>query len=204
MKVALLMIVVLTPLRALAGAFIVYTDEQVFDNLWPGLPIETFEEANIANGDASPCSSPLSELSIDSCFQPGDIIPGLSLSDLPGPGAMAAFAPGWFGISSKMVAPNVGIDTLIVEFDQPVNIVGFRMHTWGANEPDTPMISIFDDDGVLIDGFRIDATLSGSFLGLESVDGIKRLEILSAVDSPEGIDDVRFGMLDVLIRDGFE
>ncbi len=196
----------LQAMTSVAGNITTYTDQAIFDGLYPGLPVEDFEEAMVAPNSAVGCSPPISSISNDACFAPGDIVPGLSIIDLPGPNAdgIAAFGVGWVGLPSKMVAPNLAIDRISLTFDPPVNAVGFFLHTWGANDPDTPDVSLFDESDVLIDTISANSSVAGDFLGVFSETLIKRIEVFSAVNSPEAVDEIRFGLILPILEDGFE
>jgi len=189
-----------------AGTPTIYTDESVFDGLWPGLDIETFEEATVGNGTAVPCNSPITSISSDDCFQPGEILQGLAISDLPGPtdGDIVVFGAGFSSLPSKMVAPNKANDRLNIAFEPAVFQVGFNLHTWGAGDPDTPTVRLYDESDSLIAEFDANSSISGDFLGIDSPQAIARIEVQSAALSPEAIDDLRFGPKDLSFLDGFE
>lgn len=189
-----------------AGDLITYTDEQLFNSKWPNLLTETFEEADVEPNAAVACSSPLSSTTMGDCFRRGDIIEGLTISDLPGPqdGGIAAFGVGWMGLPSKMVAPNIGNDRLNLEFVPPVNVVGLKLHTWGDDAPDTPTVRVYDPSDALIGQFLADSSVQGDFLGMETFTPIGRIEIESMAELPEVVDDIRFTIFDVLLKDGFE
>ena len=206
LTILLLHSLVFVSTSTVAGTVGVYTDEAVFNAAWPGLEVETFEEAMVANGQVLECSSPLSSSTNDACFQPGDIIDGVSIGDIPGPTneEMVVGGQGWQGLPSKMVAPNLGADRLNVVFNLPVRAVGFRLHTWGANAPDTPTVKVYGAADALIDTLVAQSSVAGNFLGIDNVTPITRIEVQSTVFAPEIIDDIRFQPFGLIFRHGFE
>ena len=74
------------PSAATVGNITVYTDRNVFNGAFPGLPIEDFEEGDAPPGDFLVCDAPLDSSGSASCgFAPGDILGGVSFTDNPGP-----------------------------------------------------------------------------------------------------------------------
>ena len=67
------------------GVISYYTTRGSFVGANPGLPTETFEAGAIGPGSYTFFSGPLNSTTSNPWFDPGDIRPGISLSDNPGP-----------------------------------------------------------------------------------------------------------------------
>src|SRR5689334_14012098 len=71
--------------RSAAAQVTTFTTRASFNAANPGLPLEDFEEATLAPSTFGNITGPLNTTSNNIAFVPGDILPGLSLVDNPGP-----------------------------------------------------------------------------------------------------------------------
>lgn len=177
---------------AAAGAraeVLVYDSETFFNLDYPGLTIEDFEEA--PDGAPTDCATLLNSVTNDDCFQPGDLPPGVDIVTTSG-GVLIAASPGFQGLPGNMVAPNIGIHILRLEFSPAVRAVGFDQYTFPFGSPDPQFITAFRAGDQEIATVKNVVTNSGVFFAIESDQPITALEIHSPANSPEFIDNLRF------------
>ena len=176
-----------------SAALITFNTRATFDAQAGVLPIETFEEGNIAAGAVAPCPSPLSSASNNGCFATGDILPGLTLdsSTARPTDGLALAGAGFGGVPSKTVFANFFSDSLNLMFSGS-SAVGFDLFSQFSNS--TITVSVFGAGDVLLNSFNIAATTGGVFFGVINDAGlITRINLFSLTDQAEGVDNIAFG-----------
>lgn len=179
-----------------AGVF--FTNEADF-NLAAGplAGFEDFEAGNVGAGSVVIVPAPLDSTTDNAFFSPGDIAPGLSLRDGPGPGAsgLALVGAGFAGVLSKAVGANLFVDQLVLEFSVPVDAVGFNALTIFDDDPEL-QIDVFSG-ATLLDSTTIESNQTTSYLGyISDGDFITSILLSSSIDEAEFVDNVRFGVRD--------
>ena len=174
-----------------SAALITFNTRAGFDAQAGVLPIETFEEGIVGANSVVACPSPLSSASNNSCFSPGDILPGITLDAPPPDSGLALSGPGFGGIATKAVFANTFVESLNLSFDAS-SAVGFDLFSQTANS--TIRVSVFGAGNALLGTFDIAATTTGVFFGVISDAGlITRINLDSLTDMAEGVDNVAFG-----------
>ncbi len=175
-----------------------YSSSAVFDAAFPGLPLEDFEEGNVGPGGVVGCPAPLDETNSDFCFSPGDILPGISFQDDPGPDTIdgiALIGAGFSGASSKNIVANTFVDAFVIDFTGPDDVFAAGMDLTSYFSNSTCAIDIYGPGG-LLGSTTAPCTNAGSFWGVSSdLDPIVQLVIFSTSNQAEGVDNVRFGGL---------
>jgi len=171
-----------------------------FNAAVPGLPVEDFEEGDVAPYEVRVCSDPYDSTTDDDCWDPNDILPGIRFGSSLG-GGMVILGPGYLGSTIKTSA-NSFPQFIRLDFPRGVFAVGFHGHTNGPLfEPID--IRIFGQ-GSQIGAVRGFMNIPPIFWGAVSTELITRVEIESFNLTGEVIDNVAFGGGGVLFEDDFE
>ena len=178
-----------------------YTDRTAFDAANPGLPVEDFEEAAVAAGGVNGETGPLSSATDNSSFDPGDILPGVSLDGVGGGATMFVGGANFFGAGeSKTVGVDFFSDVLEIVFGPGVSALGFDF--FGAFGGDavsgTWDIDVFGSGGLL--GSTQVSTSDQDLIGFFGVDSAGDLITSIRMDATggsagpgEAIDNLAFG-----------
>jgi len=187
-------------------AFGLLSNRVTFYNTWgsfnadfSGLPVEDFEEGNVAPGDIEGCTAPLDYTTNDICFQPGDILEGVRFVDNPGPGPdyyIALLSAGVVGNPSQSIVADTFSDSLDVFFFHPVNTVGFDLVSIFSDSE--VLITIYGPGDVVLWQARSNGTNAGSFFGFHTTDQITRVNLNSVAGQAEGVDNLAFGWVSEL------
>ena len=174
------------------GDLTFYTDRGIFDDGFPDLPCEDFEEGNVGPGSVVPCPAPLDENNNDSCFSPGDIEPGIQFVDDPSPGQLALLGQGFAGAPSKNVVADIFVDSYVINFTGgDTQAAGMDLVAYYGN--DTCDLDIFGTSG-LLGSTTAPCTNAGSFWGVSSEsEVITRIVVHAPTNQAEGVDDICFG-----------
>lgn len=184
-------------IEEVTASFVTYSSRATFNNDWPGLPIEDFEDGKIAAGSATSCNPPLSISPPDTgCFDPGAIQPGIQISNNPGPsgGGLALFGAGWSGnANTKFLVHNYGGQSMDIIFNPgEVYAVGLDVNTLFSN--DLVTVSIYGPSNALITSLTASGTIAGSFWGIASQDYITRINLIAQTAGIfAGADNIAFG-----------
>lgn len=169
-----------------------YGDRATFDEAFPGLPVEDFEEANVGERRIVPCPHPLNENSDNNCFSPGDILSGINImasNDQFG-FELAVVGKDYFLNPSKNVAVTVFPDAQILEFPNGgVLSVGMDLHVYFHEE--NLLIDIHGNSG-LLGSTQATANSQGRFWGVSSDEVITMITILSLTNQAEAVDNISF------------
>ena len=175
-----------------SAALVTFNTRAAFDGAAGILPIETFEEGNVAPGNIVACPGLLASTTNNACFSAGDILPGITLTSStvrPADGLALAGA-GVNTLPSKAVFANFFTDSLDLAFTSS-SAVGFDLISQTA--PSTITVSVFGAGDVLLGSFDIAATPAGVFWGVIGDSQITRINLFSATNQAEGVDNVAFG-----------
>ena len=181
-----------------------YSDRAVFEAAFPGLPKEDFEEPNLAQFDSRLCRPPMSQISDDDCFTPGQIESGIEILDEPGPspesfGIRLAGPQGFGFIGPPSHALYVGAlsESLAIRFTGPgVTAAGMDLHAFIQNA--TCDIDVFGTGG-LLGSTTAPCTTLGSFWGVSSSEFITRIVVRAPTGGnfgAEGVDNLCFARID--------
>ena len=175
-----------------------YQERETFNEDFPGLPLEDFEETLVGRGQQQVCPGPFDSQTDDACFAPGGILEGIGLDVIQqqGDGQMLVLTDGIFGLNSNVVGPNNPFDDLeIVFFKDDVFAVGLDLLS-PITGPFTPLIQIFGpgEDNLLGETEMTTGGTQGVFWGVSSDnEPITRIVIQGDGDSILGVDNIAFG-----------
>jgi hypothetical protein len=190
--------------RAQAG-LIFYTDRTTFNAANPGLPVETFEEANVASGSFVLVNSPINSTTSDAAFPSGISQPGLTISDLGGPSTQGLAVLGAGTIqanppTTKSVATSTFPAAVDLAFSPTVTAVGTDVSA--APGPNTPTaketfeVDVFGPNGLLGQTTVSEDAGAIAFFGVSTTGG----DVISAITlharsnaNSTGVDNIAFG-----------
>jgi hypothetical protein len=176
-----------------APCMVYYNDRDEFDAYCPDLPVEDFEEAQIADNMVATFQAPLDKDTDNTYFNPGDILHGIAIQDSPPltTDGMAILGKGNVGLPSKSVGANYFADSTDIIFSAGVHVVGLDLFILTGNE--NVLITIYDVDGIVIDTTIVAATITGVFWGVCSNEPIGRLNLEGLNSGAEVVDNITFG-----------
>ena len=177
-----------------------YVDRPTFDTANPGLTLEDFENLNIGPLDIESCAAPLNSTTGPggTCWDVGDVIPGFSLQDNPGPdgNGISVVGPGFAGYPSRAPGANTFLDSLDLFLTGGVSSVGLDLASQFSASDVT--ISLFNAADGLIDSVVVGASTTGTFWGVQDLmTPIHRINFDSATDQAEIVDNLAFGTVAV-------
>lgn len=192
-----------SPAPILAG----YLDRPSFDSNNPGLPVEDFEEGQVAPGGIVSCAAPINNgTSSAGCFDVGDILPGISFEDDPGPSSdgIAIIGAGWDLSPSIAISNNYFHEALIIDFNPPVRAIG--MDLLCHYDYYLAHLRVWGEGGIPLASFTAHCSQTGFFRGLSSLStiAISTIEIDSGSAVIGGVDNVAFGSPGQIFANGFE
>jgi uncharacterized repeat protein (TIGR01451 family) len=184
------------PARPTIDGLVYYSDPAVFGMAFPGLPVEDFEEGNVAPNSVAGCPAPLDETSNNACFTPGQILPGVRFQDNPGPtdpDGLVLVGEGFNGNPSKSLVANIFVDSFDIYFTTPdVFATGMYLHSHYLT--DTLTVTLYGLDGItVIESTTAQASPAGSFWGVAGHEPIGRINLYSPTNQAEGVDNLSFG-----------
>jgi hypothetical protein len=175
---------------------IFYASETTFDSDNPGLTVEDFEDVNVAAGGVKGCPAPATSASVNTCFDAGDISPGLSITDVgtvPDPAnALAIAGQGFAGqVPDRVIVTNYFVETFEIDFSPAVEAVGLSLVAYFGGGP----CHVFVTTAAGTVNSAATCSTGGTFLGVASIgDPITKIEVRS--DSgfqAEGVRSMKFG-----------
>lgn len=174
-----------------SAALITFDTRAAFDAQAGVLPIETFEEGGVVDGDLVACPGTLTSTTNNHCFASGDILPGLTLqSGTFQPDSGLVLVGAGFAGSSKSVLANFPWDSLDLFFDD-ASSVGFDLVVAGYT---AVTLSVFGAGGALLDTFESAYPGNGTFFGVINTSGvITRINVAAIDPVGEGVDNLAFG-----------
>lgn len=179
-------------------------NEAFFHAQNPHLVTQTFAGGNVEPGDRNDCDTPVDSSSDDSCFSPGDILPGIAFSVEPGSGTVLVGPFLFFNLNPvNVLTPDGSAQKNVVLF--PGNTVlaaGLRVgcfFDFGIGLPCTNQalrIEVFGPGDELIGSTNVVTdSLFQTFVGITSDVPIERITLIDAdLDPPSfnGIASVSF------------
>ena len=178
-------------------AMLAYTDSTAFQNDFPTVTTESFEDGTIGGGnDSESFAGPLNSTTNNGVFSTGQIPAGLELANsntgndliLAGTGYNSF---GWSGFPSQVLIPSSDANSLDITFPS-ITVYGVGLDVFG--ETPTVRVSVtFGGGGIFSAFLDLDApTQTGAFAGIGG-----SMEItLANVNSPEGGDTGAFEAAD--------
>ena len=200
------LIVVFSGITATASAQVTFfTDRAVFDPI-SELPVEDFEDANVAADDFAFVSEPLNSSTFSSVFSPGDILAGIAFEVNGTSTSLAVYGPD-FATNSQItpigesigLVPGSGPDSMDMIFSGGgVNSVGFDLAAGSAGGGAfvrTATITISGASGVL--GTTTVATVADATLFFGVISSIDKITLVNVAFPQnnifEFVDNVAFG-----------
>ncbi len=111
----------------MASAEIVfYTDQELFESLYPGLTTEDYSNTNIPPNSMGIASGPFNSFTDNDCFSEGAIVEGISIDNWFG-NDNVVLTPPFMGVTSVTVGPNEFDDNTEYSFTVPVNAFGIEI-----------------------------------------------------------------------------
>lgn len=168
------------------------------------LTLETFDNGFTAPGDLDFCESPMSSLSDDDCFEPGDLIGGFQITvgtivTARGNPPLVVLGDGFIGQASAVVGATTFADFTIVQMDQAnVDAIAFNAFS-GSGGPARGAtgvtVRLYDASNTLIDTLNYPTTAANAsvFVGFVSPVPVARMEVEGIGGSGELIDGLAFG-----------
>jgi len=176
-----------------------YTDRATFQAANPGLALEDYETSLYPPGSGIllPCPQPASSAGSAGCYNPGELLPGFSMTSpgTTGSGDELVIIDGAAGFGSPpgvILGSNYFTAQTRVDFNPPVAAVGFDVVTIFGYLVD---ITIYDVAGNPINGQTgVPGGAAGSFWGVDSDTPIAAV----LISEPSGadvelLDDMEFG-----------
>jgi len=183
------------------GAVVTYATRGLFNTANPGLPVEGFQNCT---STTVAFTGPLNSSTNNASCQTGDILPGISFVDNPGPGSneMYIAAPGFLGGANATIAlgQNFPIsDALDIGLTGGVHAIAFDLfqNGGGGSQSGSTLnvsVSLFDLANNSLGSF-LSAVPSGGvgFFGASSDTLIARVSI-NNTSNFDAIDNVAFGI----------
>lgn len=177
------------------AALITFDTRTAFNLASPGLPLEDFEEANVAPGGVESFIGPLSSSTNNAVFSTGEILAGLTVESVPNP-ELVAVGGGFIAIGNPSIAvgPNAFASDSNLLFTN-ASAVGFDLFT---NRPGSPVsfVSVFGVGDALLGSFSVFVSrASPAFFGaIDTENLITRINVHSVpAGSGEVFDNIAFG-----------
>ena len=177
------------------GGLLTFTSQWEFEDAFPGLPIEDFEESPVISPGIVGFPEPLNDsTNVSGVFVPGDIQPGLAIQTVEGihpSNGLFVIGSGHFSNSSKAVGINWSSDTMDILFNgDDVYAVGMDLMLNIVAASVT--ISIYGPGNTLLDALSPTIQVTETFFGVYSTQPITHITIGSAGQA-EIVDNIQFG-----------
>jgi hypothetical protein len=176
--------------EAPSGTLTFYTSRAVFNAAHPGIPLETFVLTNLGPNQVMACPEPFNNMTNNGCFSPGDILPGIAVWNTTAID-LVVLTPPFFGVNCVAVGPNTFTDNGEMQFNPPVQAVGFDLL---SNVAATYNIEVFGPGGSL-GTTTAPGAIPGIFWGVDtsSPGGISRITTSNVGSAGELYCNVAFG-----------
>ena len=171
-----------------------YTDQALFESLYPGLTTEDYSNTNVSPNSSDSDGGPFDSFTNNNCFSPGDIVEGISLHNLEG-NENVVLVPPLMGVTSVTVGPNEFEDNAVYSFSVPVNAFGIEIVM--PLESGFVDIEVFGIGGSLGTSSSI-GSLEGVFWGVYSDYDITRIEFREPTTNGELFSNAQFGAFSAL------
>ncbi|MCK5115455.1 MAG: hypothetical protein KAR44_02575 [Candidatus Aegiribacteria sp.] len=184
-----LLVVLLLAATAATAAVSYYTDQAIFEGLYPGLTTEDYSATLVAPNSVASDFGPLNSATNNLLFAPGGIVDGFSFDNLDG-GDNVVLTPPFLGVTAVTVGCNTFAHNSEYSFSVPVN--AFAIEIVMPMAPGTIDIEIFGAGGSL-GSTTASGALPGVFWGVFSDEDITRIEFLEPVTNGELFANAQFG-----------
>ncbi len=156
------------------GGLTFYATRSDFDAANPGLPVEDFEDVDVAPAAFCASFSPVDAYTDDDCYAPGTLMAPFAIAAVgPTQGefdAAIALGEGYrvldFPQPSTVVGANLAVDTTEVRFDPGVYAAG--MDVYGYLFKSTVTVRVYDTEANLLGSTTIPEARGGVFFGVRS------------------------------------
>jgi hypothetical protein len=167
------------------------------------LILENFDNGLTGPGDLDFCESPVSSLSNDDCFEPGDLIGGFQISvdsaGARGTPPVVVLGDGFIGQPTNVIGATTFADFTVVQFSEAnVDAIAFNAYS-GSGGPTRGgtgvSVRLYDAGNALVDTLNYPTTAANAavFVGFVSPVPLARMEVEGAGGSGELIDGLAFG-----------
>ena len=170
------------------GLITPYDDALAFAAAVPGLVVEDFEEGDVAPASQTICSDPYDASTDDDCWDPGDIIPGLTVGTIDD------------ALGTRIFGAGVYTDTIstgALEFSRPLYLLCDRRRAVGfdlfSGENESVTIEIHGSSETPLATVPVATGPAGVFFGFVSEVAIVGVVITSPGASGPILDNVRLG-----------
>lgn len=100
-----------------------YTDQALFESLYPGLITEDYSNTNVPPNSMGIAQGPFNSFTDNNCFSEGAIVEGISIDNWT-VNENVVLTPPFMGVTSVTVGPNEFDDNTEYSFTVPVNVFG--------------------------------------------------------------------------------
>ncbi|MEN8209318.1 MAG: hypothetical protein ABFR50_08705, partial [Candidatus Fermentibacteria bacterium] len=145
-NLALISTVLLLTAGMAAAAVSYYTDQAIFEGLFPGLTTEDYSGTLVDPNSVLSDFGALNSATNNTLFAPGAIVDGFSFDNLAG-GNNVVLTPPFLGVTAVTVGPNTFSDNSEYSFSVPVN--AFALEIVMPMAPGTVDIEVFGASGSL-------------------------------------------------------
>ena len=109
-----------------SAEIIFYTDQALFESLYPGLTTEDYSNTNVPPNSMETAQGPFNSFTNNNCFSEGAIVEGISIDNFLGHDNVV-LTPPYMGVTSVSVGPNEFDDNTEYTFTVPVNAFGIEI-----------------------------------------------------------------------------
>jgi len=177
-----------------AAAVSYYSDQTIFEGLYPGLTTEDYSNTLVGPDAVLSDFGPLNSTTNNMLFAPGGIVAGFSFDNLDG-GDNVVLTPPFLGVTSVTVGPNTFAHNSEYSFSVPVN--AFAIEIVMPMAPGPVDIEIFGAGGS-IGTTTASGAVPGVFWGVFSDEDIVRIEFIEPVTNGELFAMAQFGAVSAL------
>ena len=171
-----------------------YTDQVLFESLYPGLTTEDYSNTNVSPNSTDAALGPFNSFTDNTCFSPDDIVEGISLDNLEG-NENVVLTPPFMGVTSVTVGPNTFGDNAKYSFTVPVNVFGIEIvMPMGSGTVDIKVFGI----GGSLGTSSSNGSPAGVFWGVYSDYDITRIEFIEPITTGELFANAQFGAFSAL------
>ena len=176
----------------LGSATALFATRTAFNAAVPGLPVEDFEEGQVAPNSVVTTAGPIMNGVVNNAFgNPNDILPGIIIqsTDEGHPAEeIALLGAGLIGNASKVLGANWFLDNTEILFPDGVGAVGMDVLLDTAGSLG---IDVYGLGGQILYSGSLNSSPQGAFFGMTSADPIARIVLLSS--GGDLVDNIAFG-----------
>ena len=179
-----------------------YNLQSAFEAAAPGLTMQDFSTANVANNSAAFVTGPLTSATSNLVFDPGDIAAGLTISaagsKVVGGNQLYVAGVGTVGNTVKGIYTNASDSSMSLGFDGGVSAVGLKLLSFTNNRgPQQFDVTVLFSSPTAPQGYRVlfPDVGAGQFLGFigSGGDKIEGVRFGTSADANIGVTFIEFG-----------